>query len=274
MFKTIFNLTVFLFSSLVVCSQHLYLKPQLNFEFGLTNTIRQDYLPYNKINNNHLQAVILPGLRLEYIKSNGNGYFLNIGVLPLGYSVKYTDYATIDPFYRQRATSSFYTGGYSKSASSDITIFDIGFINRLAKLNITKKKALDIKFAYGATVASIRPYSDSGNFRGTNINSMGKKWEIRESKFPYFNIDKGKLAFMIPLKLNLNLRSKIKNKELISFDISYWQSLARGGSFNLAYHNLTDNIVYDNVVESKGSTWQLGIQIPIRIKLKSKISSR
>lgn len=268
MYRHLINLTALLIASFVGMSQTIYLKPQLNFEFALTNTIRQDYLPYAKINNNHRQAVILPGFRLEYIKRNGNGYFFNLGVLPLGFSVKYEDYAYIDPFYQRRATTLLYTSTLSQAGSNDILAFDIGFINRLAKLNITKRKAIDIKFAYGITIASIRPYSPQPYFITTNTNSMGKVWELRTSDFPNFDPDKGKLAFMIPLKLNFNIRSKIKNKELIGFELSYWHGFTHGEKYNNAYHNLTDNVVYDNVVESKGSTWQLGIQFPIRIKVK------
>jgi hypothetical protein len=264
----IINLMALSILSLVAQGQQFYFKPQLNFEFSLTKTIRQDHLPYAKINNNHRQAVILPGFRLEYIKSNLNGYFFNFGVLPLGYSAKYTDYAYIDPFYRQRATNLNYTAIYSTSESSDIWAFDFGFINCLKKIKLAQKKDLDVKFAYGVTLALFRPYSPYGNLISTNKNSMDKLWELRVSEFPYFNIDKDKLAFMVPLKLNLNIRSKVKNKELISFDLSYWHSFTKGEIFNLAYHNLTDNQIHENIVESKGTTWQFGVQLPIRMKLK------
>lgn len=215
-----------------------------------------------------MQAVILPSLRIEYIRNNGGGYFFNFVILPLGYSVKYTDYAYIDPSYRQRATTLNHTAIFSISESSDMWVFDIGFINRIVKFNQSRKKGLDIKLLYGVSVASMRPYSPFGNIVSTQTNSMGKVWEVRVSNFPYFNIDKGKLAFMIPLKLNFSLKNNIKNKELINFELGYWHGFTHGEKYNLAYHNLTDNVVYDNVVESKGTTWQLGIQIPIKVKLK------
>lgn len=266
--KAIVNLSFFLIISSIGKSQQLYIKPQFNFAFSLPTTIRQDNLPFAKIDNHHRQAVITTGLRVEYIKPNGNGYFFNFSILPLGIATKYTDYAYIDPFYQQQATTSLYTAIYSTSASSDIWAFDIGFINKLAKLNLSKRKQLDIKLGYGGTIASFRPYSPNGYFISTNTNSMNKQWEVRVSDFPYFNPDKGKLGIMFPLKLDFNIKSKIRNVELLSLEFGYWYGLTHGGKYNLAYHNLTDNVVYDNVVESKGTTWQLGVHVPIRIKLK------
>jgi hypothetical protein len=73
---------------------------------------------------------------------------------------------------------------------------------------------------------------------------------------------------MFPLKLDLNIKSKIRNADLLSLEFAYWHGFTRGVKYNLEYYNLTDNVGYDNVVESKGTTWQLGIQVPIRIKLK------
>src|SRR5687767_12399078 len=83
--------------ALSVKSQRLYIKPQFNFDFPLAHTIRQDYLPYARIENHHKSAVIMPGIRLEYLKKNGNGYFFNFTLLPVGFAVRYTDYAYIDP---------------------------------------------------------------------------------------------------------------------------------------------------------------------------------
>lgn len=266
--RSIRILSILLFFSSAGKCQKLYIKPQFNFDFSLPNTIRQDILPFAKVENHHRQAIITMGLRAEYIKSNGNGYFFNFTILPLGFATKYTDYAFIDPFYQQQATTSLYTAIHTKSASSDIWAFDIGFINKLAILNLSKRKQLDIKFGYGGTFASFRPYSQNGYFISTNINSMNKNWEVRVSDYPYFNPDKGKLGVMIPLKLNFNIKSKIRDVELLSLDFGYWHGLTRGAKYNLAYHNLTDNVIYDNVVESKGTTWQIGVQVPIRIKLK------
>lgn len=97
---------------------------------------------------------------------------------------------------------------------------------------------------------------------------MNKEWEIRVSDFPSFNPDKGKLGIMLPLKLDFNIKSKIRNVDLLSLEFAYWHGVTRGTKHNLEYYNLTDNVGYDNVVESKGTTWQLGINVPIRIKLK------
>jgi hypothetical protein len=247
--------------------QRLYVKPHLNFQFPLTKAVREDYLPYAKRNNNYPSAVIMPGVRVEYIKKNGNGYFLNFGTTPVGFAVRHTDYALIDPFYQQRSINPLYLlQDDILSSSDDIWTLDIGFINRIATLNLTRKKELDIKFGYGVTLARYSTYNPNPYFIPNGTNSMNKRFEVITTEYPYYNPSKGKSAIMVPVKLDFNIKSKIKDVEILNFELGYWQSLSRGRKYNVAYHNLTDNVVYDNVIHSKGSTWQMSVQIPIRIR--------
>jgi hypothetical protein len=261
--KFLLILTTALSFSASAQERRLYIKPQINFGFPLTKMIRQDYLPYEKIKNNHRNAVIMPGVRFEYLKSNGNGYFFNFGTVPVGYSAKYTDYAFIDQFYRS-VTNNLY-GSFSFGNVNDAWVFDIGFMNRLASANISRKKAFDVKLGYGVTVASLRPYNPSEIvLEGTN--SMNKKYIIYTDKISFYDIGKSKFGFMIPAKLDFNIKNKMKNIELLNLEFAYWHSLTRVQQNKITYQNITDNVIYENVTESKGSTWQMSVQVPIRIK--------
>jgi hypothetical protein len=250
--KFLLFLATVLSLSVAAQERRLYIKPHVNFQFPLVKTVRQDFLPYAKINNNYMKAVIMPGIRMEYVKPNGNGYFFNFSVLPLGFAVNHKDYATIDPLYRQRAPNPYYAGSM-KSGSSDTWAFDLGFLNRLATVALFRKKAMDIKVGYGITAASFRPYG-TGILTVIRVNSMGKEYIIVDTDYPSFDRNKGKWGVMVPFKLDFNIKSKSRNVEHFNFELAYWHGISRASEFNIAYHNITDNITYDNVVTSKGST--------------------
>ncbi len=264
--KLLLLLTTALSLSASAQERRLYIKPHLNFQFPLGETIRQDYLPYAKIRNNRRSAVIMPGIRFEYIKANGNGYFFNFGTVPVGYAVGYSDYVYRDLFYTQRAVTTIGVANPALSKSNDAWVFDVGFINRLATVALFRKIAFDMKVGYGATIASFRPYYCCLEFSREWVNSMGKSIQLFTSTYPLYDPNKSKFGLMVPFKLDLNIKNKVKNVELLNLEVAYWHSFTRSNQSKITYYNVTDNVVYDNVVESKGTTWQLSVQIPLRIK--------